>query len=189
MLLVIIGLSLSANEFCAAAMVIGFGLSSCDSTPTSDQNARKAVEANTSAILEKHGVPSIINGTDYRTAKEMYELRDRAAFATYSYVLNQQTGGMICVAKSVGYPMPASVQMSNPEKFVQWYSGSPLTLPQAEPNGLFMPTGLDATYQKVINPNNGEVTMGSMEDNVNVFPYELPGAEVPCSAVYEGGKK
>jgi hypothetical protein len=169
--------------------VLGVGLVACDPVTTSDSNAAKTVEANTSTVIEKHGIPIITNGTDYRTAKEMYELRDRASFATYSYVLNKTTGGMVCVARSVGYPMPASVQISNPEKFVTWYSGGALVLPQAEPNGLFMPTGLSATYQKVINPNNGEVTMGSFESNVNTYSFEFPNAEVPCSILYGGGKK
>ena len=75
------------------------------------------VEKSVSVIIEKHENPSILNGRDYQIGKEIYELSDRGNFATYSYVKDDKSGGFVCVAKSIGYPMAASVQIANPEKY------------------------------------------------------------------------
>ena len=75
------------------------------------------VEKSVSVIIEKHENPSIFNGRDYQIGKEIYELSDRGNFATYSYLKDDESGGLVCVAKSIGYPMPASVQIANPEKY------------------------------------------------------------------------
>jgi hypothetical protein len=174
------------KRFLLSLLVLLLVVSSFISAPAyaagSDDKFEAAVEAQVQAIQAKHGTPAIVNGRDYLTTKEMYEYRDRANFATFSY-LQDNRGKFHCAGLSVGYPMPASVQISNPRKYVQSSSSyGILTLPQAEPNGLFMPDGLSATYQKIINPNTGEVSLGYFEDDLIVLPYELPNAATSCAA-------
>ena len=145
----------------------------------------ESVEKSVGSLIEKHGNPSILNGRDYQTAKDIYELRDKADFATYSYIKDEETGGLVCVGKSLGYPIPASVQIANPEKYVNTVrKAGVIILPQAEANGLFMPQGLDATYQRIIDPATGEAKLGYFEDKLNVYPFEVPGAKRPCSELY-----
>jgi hypothetical protein len=148
---------------------------------SSDDKFAAATEKQVQAIQAIFGTPSILNGRDFLTAKEMYEYRDRANFATFSYLMDNR-GRFHCAGLSVGYPMPASVQISNPKKFVDYTTkGAVLVLPQAEPNGLFMPDGLSATYQKIINPYTGAVELSSFEDELTVLPYELPNAATSCA--------
>ncbi len=148
----------------------------------SDDKFAAATEVQVQAIQAKFGNPAILNGRDFLTAKEMYEYRDKAGFSTYSYIKDLR-GRFHCLGLSVGYPIPASVQISNPKKFVDYTThGRILVLPQAEPNGLFMPDGLDATYQKFINPFTGAIDLGYVEDRLNTFPYELPNAATSCAA-------
>ena len=148
---------------------------------SSDRGVASQIEVSVQAIRDKQGYPSILNGRDYQTAKEIYELRDKADFATFTYVKDKH-GDLHCVALSLGYPMPASVQIANPKKYTGFKNeAGVIVLPQAEANGLFIPEGLAATYQRIINPTTGEVTLGYFEDNIDVYPFEIPTAKTSCA--------
>lgn len=96
------------------------------------------------------GMPGIINFTEKRQLKMLYELRDQAGLVTYSYYVDIN-GNLhkICPVTSVGYGMPFSAQYTAPTvDTAVGYSQAQTTLtkPQPEPNGLYMPDSTSATW-------------------------------------------
>jgi hypothetical protein len=89
-------------------------------------------------------------------------------------------GNLVKICDSVGYGINASIQYSNPDKVVDYeeFVGDRVdsnvgTLPQAEPNGLFMPEGLAATYVMCVVPGKDEVQAVYLEPEIVVSPIDL----------------
>lgn len=125
------------------------------------QTAKMQLEA-----AKRVGTPNITNFTEKRFAKMIYELRDKEV-KTYSYFMDMN-GGLHFLCASIGYGLPASVQYVNPMKY--HYQGA--TLPQPEPNALFMPDSLDATYVLCID-EKGKIKPVYSEPKLIVSPIKL----------------
>ena len=161
------------------AVLIGAGLTACDEQSTADKKQTEQTDIIQDRLNSRLGLPNIVNGTEKRLMKELYELRDQANLATFSYTFNEMTGELRFLGKSIGFGMPASVQYSNPERIVRVYTGEYNNLPQAEPNGLFMPTGLTATWVYLINPVTREPQPTYVEPLLTVSLFPLPHAVYP----------
>ena len=122
-----------------------------DGEPKSDQLIQRQQEAAMRESVAQTGLPAISNFQEKKMLKLLYELRDREDLVCHAYLVNQINGAVgQYLGKCIGYGLPASTQYSNPEKEVfRHYQGGIGTLPQAEPNGLFMPEGLSATWRRV----------------------------------------
>jgi hypothetical protein len=123
-------------------------------------------------VAEAHrqtGIPNIRNFTERKFAKMIYELRDKEV-ATYSYFMDMY-GKLHFLCESIGYGLPYSVQYVNPEKRIT----GPLTIPQPEPNGLFMPDGLSATWV-LCSDGKGSVKPVYSEPALIVSPFPLRGS-------------
>ena len=134
-----------------------------------DSANSKQKEATKLLMKQAHqqiGMPNIVNFTERKFAKLIYELRDEGV-ATYSYFMDLK-GGLHFLCDSIGYGLPYSVQYTNPE--VWGYDGG--TIPQADPNGLFMPQGLDATFV-LCSDGNGGVKPVYSEPSLIVSPFPL----------------
>ncbi len=80
------------------------------------------------------------------------------------------------IGKCIGYGIPFSAQFTNPEVVVheQSYSGGSFgTLPQADPNGLFMPTSSSATWLMMMDPKTGKPRPVYIEPEIVVSPFPL----------------
>ena len=160
----------------AGGIAMALAASSCDAPAQSSdqiqaqQNERLAREA-TQAVP----MPAITNFTEKRMVKWLYELRDRPNYRTYTYLVNLE-GKLVFLCDSVGYGINASIQFSNPEKLTRadmgQYTGD-IPMPQAEPNGLFMPEGLAATYVMCSDPAKKEVVAVYVEPEIVVSPIKL----------------
>lgn len=143
--------------------------------PSSDKEMSQKAEAQNKQIDQMVGYPSIINGFEKRMVRMLYELRDDPEFRTYSYMVTLQ-GTFVKICDSIGYGINASIQFSNPEKLFRTdlgqYDGN-MTMPQAEPNGLFMPEGLAATYVLCLNPETEDVQAVYVEPEVIVSPFPM----------------
>jgi len=159
--------------------LICIGLTACNEVPTTDRKQAEQTDMIQDRLNSRLGLPNIVNGTEKRLMKELYELRDQANLATFSYTMNEMTGELRFLGKSIGFGIPASVQYSNPERVVQNYTSSYGTLPQAEPNGLFMPTGLSATWVYLINPVTREPQPTYVEPLLTVSLFPIPHAVYP----------
>jgi len=119
------------------------------------------------------GMPDITRFTERKLAKDILELRDKE-ITTYCYIVNLN-GELIFIGEAIGFGLPYSVQYTNPEVVAHksyTNGGSFGTLPQADPNGLFMPEGLSATWIMLKGPD-GKVHPVYMEPEIIVSPFKL----------------
>jgi len=158
----------------------GFLQSAC---PTgSDVDVAKDLENLVNQGNRTVGLPGITNFFEKQMVRQLYEMRDDPTYRTYSYIVNLN-GEFIFICDSIGYGINASIQYSNPEKMIHGpgpgTSGrSAATMPQAEPNALFMPEGLAATYVMCLDPTTLDKPQPKLvpvyvEPNVVVSPFKL----------------
>ena len=123
------------------------------------------------ALAEAHrqvGMPDITRFTERKLARDILELRDKE-ITTYVYIVNWQ-GELIYLGEALGFGLPYSVQYTNPVK--RAHSHSEVTFAQADPNGLFMPSGLSATWIMLKGPD-GEIHAVYVEPQIIVSPFQL----------------
>lgn len=149
----------------------------------------KSADEKVSADLEtqlKEGekqvpLPAIVNWTERRAVQWLYELRDDPDFRTHSYLFTIN-GDFIKLCDSIGFGINASIQFANPIKHTDpggdAHGNGAMPLPQAEPNGLFMPEGLAATYVMCIDPSATEDSTDAIkpvyvEPDLIVSPFPL----------------
>ena len=125
------------------------------------------------------GMPDITRFTERKLAKDILELRDKE-ITTYCYIVNLN-GELIFIGEAIGFGLPYSVQYTNPEVVAHERLGSNTssfgTLPQADPNGLFMPGGLSATWIMLKGPD-GKIHPVYMEPEIIVSPFPLHAKKV-----------
>jgi hypothetical protein len=133
---------------------------------------RKQAAATNKLAEEAHrriGMPGVVNFTEKRLLRQLFELRDQE-ISTYTYVVDWQ-GRLFHVCDSIGFGMPFSAQFSNPEK----YTGNGGSIPQPEPNGLFPPTSTTATWVICADPA-GDFRPVYVEPSIIVSTFPLNGA-------------
>ena len=161
----------------AAVLVLGccaFNDDGCSPAPTSDSTQQAQQEKMSQESNAEIGMPGITNFIEKKVMKRLYEMRDRNV-VTFTYIVDMQ-GRLHHVCDSMGYGLPYGVQYSNPEKIVQSYSQSYETLPQAEPNGLFMPPSAEGTWV-ICASTKGEFTPMYIEPRVIVSPFRLDAVD------------
>ncbi len=110
---------------------------------------------------------------------KLYEARNKAV-STYSYLQSPYTGKIMSECPSLGYPIPATTQLTSPQKAI-YYSSGRIVLPQPEPNGLYSPPSTSATWVMCVGPD-GNVEPVYWESNVQTYPRpmkEVDGKLVP----------
>lgn len=162
----------------AAAVTTGAAIAM---SPQPKAQSADSIQAQQTAQMVKEaamqtGMPGITNFTEKKAVKWLYELRDEPNYRTHTYIVTI-SGEFIKVCDSVGYGINASIQYSNPERR-DWEDPvgsdtSPTYLPQPEPNGLFMPEGLAATYVMCVDADNDDVKAVYVEPEVVVSPFPL----------------
>jgi hypothetical protein len=148
--------------------VLAFTLISCNRDNSTDTKQRRETERMVEEANNRMGLPNIINFTEKHFAKMIYELRDEE-ISTYSYFMDMN-GKLHFLCESIGYGLPYSVQYVNPDRPIYDYHGN-ITIPQPEPNGLFMPDGLSATW--VLCSKEGKVHPVYSEPSLIVSPFPL----------------
>jgi len=139
---------------------------SCDET--AKQKEAKKTEQLMKEMQASVGMPSITNYQEKRWAKMIFELRDKSDLVTYAYIVDMN-GNLHYIGKCIGYGLPYSVQYTAPETY--YYKGA--TLPQADPNGLYMPEGLSATWLMMEDPSTKEIKPVYVEQEILVSPFKL----------------
>ena len=147
---------------------------------------RKQAEATQKLLGEAQrqvGMPNITNFQQKKLMKWIYELADRTDLVTYTYIKNMQ-GQFVFVGKSMGFGVPFSAQFTNPKRIWDLEreggaknkhedNGEIQILPQADPNGLFMPTSSSATWVIMIDPEDGSTRPQYWEPEIVVTPYPM----------------
>lgn len=140
---------------------------------TSDQVQREQTERMLDEAQRQIGMPNITNFQQRKMMKWIFELADDESLITYTYIKADMSGNLVFVGKSLGYGVPFSAQFTNPEKRIYQTQGGTVTLPQADPNGLFMPTSSSATWVIMIDPATGEPRPQYWEPELVISPFPL----------------
>jgi hypothetical protein len=167
------------------AIIIASCCMSCDRNekPSADRELQNKTELSMQEANRQVGMPGIVNFQEKKIMKSIYELRDQENLICYAYLYNRDSGTVgQFLGKCIGYGLPYSTQFSNPQKMV---SGAKMlgystesyqtiqTLPQPEPNGLFMPEGLSATWLLLIDPDTKKPRPVYVEPEIIVSPFKL----------------
>lgn len=150
-------------------------LASCEPRePSADKVQAQKTERSLSEANKQIGMPAIVNFQERKLFKQILELRDQEKLITYCYLMNEMNGTIgQFLGKGIGYGIPAATQFTNPEKLTRPYSGSGyVTIPQADPNGLFMPTATSATWYMLLD-KKGKPHPVYIEPLIIVSPIKL----------------
>ena len=126
------------------------------------------------------GMPNIVNFTEKKQLKDIYELCDQTDLITYTYTKSTMSGKYVFEGQSIGYGVPFSAQFSNPETLSRFVEGKAMETytwemaPQAEPNGIFKPTSSMATWVILIDPVTGERNPAYYEPEIVVRQKKIP---------------
>jgi len=152
---------------------------SCITTPKSnaDKELQKQTELSMREANRQVGMPGIVNYQEKKNLKWIYELCDQEDFICHAYLFNTMTGEVgQYLGQCIGYGIPYSTQFSNPEKI----NGREMlgnetiqSIPQSEPNGLFKPEGLSATWLIMIDPETKKPRPVYVEPEIIVSPFKL----------------
>ena len=154
-------------------VILAFFVTGCADNST-DAIQRVQTEKMAKEAALRVGPPGITNYTEKRFMKLIYELRDKEV-KTYSYFMDMN-GRLHFLCDSIGFGVPASVQYVNPQRRSTGTHGT-IALPQPEPNGLFMPDSLSATYV-LCSGEKGKLQPVYSEPALIVSPFKLRAATV-----------
>jgi len=153
------------------ALVLVMSLVSCKYEPTADEIDRAKQEKILEEGQRQTGMPAIVNYQEKKNLKTIYELRDNNKLINYAYLFNNMTGKLIFIGKCIGYGIPYATQYSNPQK-IDWHQNGNVAMPQAEPNGLFMPADARGTWILLLDKDSQPHPV-YIEPDVVVSPFPL----------------
>ena len=150
-------------------------MAACGPLPQqSDKETAEKQEVMMQEANRELGLPAITNFQEKKIAKMIMEQRDREDLICYAYIVSQMNGKLIYLGKCLGYGLPYSTQYTNPMKTIHTsIDGLCEQLPQSDPNGLFMPEGLSATWLMMLDPDTNEPRPVYLEPEIIVSPFKL----------------
>lgn len=168
-------------------MLIAISMAACCTScneykATSDSELQNETELLMRESNRQVGMPGITRFQAKKTLKWIYELEDRADLVCHAYFFNEMTGQLgDYIGPCLGYGVPYSAQYSNPDKVVEAdkmlnrdFSGLyPITIKQPEPNGIFKPEGMSATWVIFQDPKDGGPMPMYIEPTITVSPWPL----------------
>lgn len=160
----------TAVLICAFMFIIFTG-ESCDSN-SSDKQLSQKQEALMQEANAQTGMPAIKNFQERKLMKMILELRDQENLICYAYLFSEQTGKLTFLGKCIGYGLPYATQYTSPEKVYSPGSGH-LSIPQADPNGLFMPASAEGTWVMLIDVKTEKARPVYIEPRVIISPFKL----------------
>ena len=156
--------------------IIGLGVAGC-SMGNANSNEADKVNAQQSVYVNNQPAPTFDWSLERHIMVELYKARN-SAVQTFSYVRNWQ-GQIIFSCKSIGFPLPANDQITNPQTQVYSSSYQSPVISQAEPNGLYTSPSTSGTYVFCIN-SDGSVSPSYFEANVetHLSPLSTDGGKL-----------
>jgi len=151
--------------------------------PSSDRDLQAKTEVLMQESNREIGIPAIVNFQEKKNLKWIYELCDQENLVCHAYLFNEMKGEIgQYLGECIGYGIPYSTQFSNPEKMViganlvgynYGHFETIQTIPQAEPNGLFKPEGMSATWLIMLDPVTKKPRPIYVEPLIIVSPFKL----------------
>ena len=138
--------------------------------PTSNEIEHAKQEEISRRGVETVGMPAIVNFAEKRMMKDILELRDQdVPTTTYLVGMNNQ---LTKLCDSVGYGLPYATQYTNPQRVSDWAHGV-VSIPQADPNGLFSPASAEGTWVLCVDHKSGKAKPLYIEPRIIVSPIPL----------------
>lgn len=160
-------------------ILAALSLAACDGGAASTEERQEAATNQLLADADARvGMPRITNFTEKRLANMILELRDQPNLSTFAYTIDMN-GRAHCLGRSIGFGLPYTTQITNPSKDMWGGNGASLTLPQAEPNGLYSSDSTDATWILLVG-KDGKPKPAYVESQVTVTLEPLATAATPC---------
>lgn len=142
-------------------LVGGVFLSACSGN-TANYSEKRQVNQQQEIYVKSQPLPAFDWSLERHIFVELYKARNNAV-NTYSYVRNFN-GQVVFTCKSIGFPLPANMQLTNPEALQGEYRDS-TAIPQAEPNGLYSSPSSMGTYIFCLN-SDGSISPTYFEADV-----------------------
>jgi hypothetical protein len=150
----------------------------CDDKSPNDSDAKQRAEQER-VLAEgtaQTGMPAIKNFRERKMLKDILELRDQEGIITYTYLVSEYDAKLVFFCDSLGYGIPYATQYTAPEK-PMWdrgdRNGGNITLPQADPNGLFSPAAAEGTWIMCRDPGGKDTAVVYVEPRIVVSPFRL----------------
>ena len=124
------------------------------------------------------GMPAINHFQERKLMKMILELRDQENLVCYAYLFSEMTGKLVYIGKCIGYGLPYATQYTNPMKPITGVYPAGMqenTIPQADPNGLYMPAHAEGTWVMLIDPKTEKPRPIYVEPKVIISPFPLKG--------------
>jgi len=160
-----------------ACLAVTFMSCSFETVSNADKDQQKKTEMAMQEANKQIGMPAVINFQEKKNLSWIYELCDQEDLICHAYLFNEMKGEIgQYLGECIGYGIPYSTQFSNPQKLARadmgQYTGE-IAIPQAEPNGLFKPEGLSATWLIMIDPKTKQPRPIYVEPMIIVSPFKL----------------
>lgn len=159
-----------------AMLGVILGLVGCDDgPPTVDQKQASQQENILNQANTQLGMPNISNFQEKKMMKQIMELCDKSNLVCYVYTFSQMTGKYNFLGESIGFGLPYGTEYTNPQRIAASESQVGYAiLPQADPNGLFKPADVHATWICMIDPKTGEKYIVYSEPDMTISEHKLP---------------
>jgi hypothetical protein len=161
-----------------AVLILFCSNSGCNMQQTSNQQLAQKQEQLMQEANRQVGMPNIVNFTQRKQLKEIQELCDQENLICYAYIVPELTGKPVFLGKCIGFGIPFATQYTNPEVDIYSTTASSMhhNMPQADPNGLFMPPSAEGTWILLIDPKTNEPHPVYCEPRILVSPFQLSNA-------------
>lgn len=155
-----------------ALMMLLMSNSSCEQQQATDKKLSAQQEQSLAQADAQSGFPAMVNFQERKQLKMIIELRDRADIVNYCYCKSEVSGKYTFLGRCLGFPIPYATQYTSPQKIGYNSERGVLAMPQADPNGLYMPGAADATWVMMLD-SAGTPTAGYFEDHLTVVQKPL----------------
>jgi hypothetical protein len=170
------------------ALVLVFVISACAEEPNSVEADRKQTEKSQDQYTKQVPVPSFPYPWMRYLLAQIYTLQNER-ISTFTYVYSDFQGRIVWSCPSIGYPFPGGTQMTNPLQIVDRTEGD-VTIPLAEPNGLYSPDSGLGTYVTCV-WEDGTTYAHYEERDVSSSPFPVTtdenGVVIPLENVKPSG--
>jgi hypothetical protein len=161
---------LSTIVFSALAIM---SLAACSEyTPSAEQVQANQQQDISKRAVEEVGIYTPTHFTRKRLANRIGQLLDDPNYATVSYAQGMD-GRLTCIGHTIGYPMPGATQTTAPQRLAtsaETLYRDDMLVPQPEPDQLYYPASVDATWILLINQKTGQAEPVYFEGHVQTFP-------------------
>jgi hypothetical protein len=149
----------------AVIAILAVSLSACNSGTPSGQAAENARQRANQKALENNQPLPHFNWSQWRQDLIDVEAAESNDVPTTSFALHLGSQDPVFTCPSIGFPLPVTTSLSNPEQVIDGHTDT-VTTPQQDPNGVYMPPTGEGTWL-VCTYANGEPYINYIEDNVD----------------------